>query len=52
MKKTARFGLRISPVEKTWWERTAKERGYSSLAAYITATVNADAQIAPIDKKP
>lgn len=40
MKKTARLGLRVTPMEKTFWAIRAKEEGYPSLAAWITATLN------------
>lgn len=39
-KKTARLGLRVTPMEKTFWTIRAKEEGYPSLAAWITATLN------------
>lgn len=40
MKKTSRLGLRVTPMEKTFWAIRAKEEGFPSLAAWITATLN------------
>lgn len=40
MKKTARIGLRVTPDEKRWWEQAAKEQGFSSTAAWMTAVLN------------
>jgi hypothetical protein len=45
MKKTARLGIRLTPLEKTYWEKEAKARGFSSTAAWITYVLNREAGI-------
>jgi len=45
MKKTARLGLRVTPLEKTYWEKAAKQKGYKSTAAWIADTLNREAGI-------
>jgi len=40
MKKTARLGLRVTPLQKSRWEIEARRAGYSSTAAWITAMLD------------